>query len=65
MSQTYDVTAQIIAYESAELDDEQTIELFQHLLDTGMLWKLQGFYQRAAHGLLEAGLIAMPDRSVK
>lgn len=41
---TYDVVGQIIAYESCELDDEATIELFQHLLDTGMIWSLQGFY---------------------
>lgn len=60
---TYDVVGQIIAYESCELDDEATIELFQHLLDTGMIWSLQGFYQRALQGLLDAGLVVLKSQS--
>jgi hypothetical protein len=33
----YDVTDGIIAYESGELDEDGTIELFQHLVDTGLV----------------------------
>ena len=38
------ITELIIKYESEGLGEEETIELFQHLVDTGMAWSLQGFY---------------------
>jgi len=52
-----DLTGEIIAYESGALDEEGTLELFQHLVNTGLAWKLQGHYGRTAASLIEAGLI--------
>ena len=51
------LTERIVAYEQGELNEEQTIQLFQHLVDSGMVMKLQGHYGRFAAQLLEAGLI--------
>lgn len=44
-------------YESGELDDDEIDALFQTLLDTGVLWSLQGSYQLTAHNLLRLGRI--------
>lgn len=49
------LTDDIIAYESGELDEEGTTELFQHLIDTGLAWTLQGSYGRAAHAMIANG----------
>jgi hypothetical protein len=50
----------IMAYEGGELDEEQTIDLFQRLLNSGMVWQLQGSYGRQAQRLIDAGLIHYP-----
>ena len=50
----------IYAYEAGELDDEEIIELFQELLDSGYIHHLQGHYQRTAQGLIDEGLIVHP-----
>ncbi len=47
----------LIDYESGLLDEEQVVELFQELVDTGLAWQLQGFYGRTAKALIEAGLV--------
>jgi hypothetical protein len=45
----------IIAYESGELDDNDIIVGFQHLIDDGTVWTLQGSYGRQAQRLIDAG----------
>ena len=47
----------IIDYEVGELNEEETIELFQDLIDSGMAWSLQGHYGRTATAMIDAGLI--------
>lgn len=51
---------QIIAYEQGDLSDDDTLALFQDLVNSGLCWKLQGHYGRAAMQLLDAGLIHVP-----
>lgn len=48
----------IIAYESGELDRDETLAFFQELVDSGLAWRLQGHYGRTADQLLNRGLIS-------
>ena len=52
-----ELTQRITEYEKGELNEQQTIELFQELVDSGIVWDLQGHYGRLAYQLMEAGLI--------
>jgi hypothetical protein len=46
---------QIIAYEQGDLTGEESIELFQDLINSGLAYQLQGSYGRTANALIEAG----------
>jgi len=58
----YDVTDAIIPFEQGDLSKDGTIELFQHLVNTGLAWSLQGSYGRMAARLIETGIITPPKR---
>lgn len=47
----------MMAWESGELDGDETVALFQTLVDNGMAWSLQGSYGRAAAHLIETGQV--------
>lgn len=50
-------TAVGIAEGFVECDDEgQVIEAWQHLIDTGLAWTLQGCFGRQAEALIEQGI---------
>jgi hypothetical protein len=51
---------QLIAYEEGQITEDQEIELFQHLIETGTCWHLEGHYHRMGATLIEAGLIKAP-----
>jgi len=45
--------------------EEQQIEAWQYLLDTGLCWRLQGWYGRTAKDLLHRGLIEPTTETAK
>lgn len=52
---------QIIAFEDGELDEADTVDLFQGLIDSGQAWRLQGSYGRTARDLIQAGRCALGE----
>jgi hypothetical protein len=61
MTKTTDIVDRITAYEAGDLQGEETVELFQELIDSGLVWKVQGSYGRTAMDLIEAGLCTLGE----
>jgi hypothetical protein len=55
----YELACQIIVYENGEMEQAEIIELFQHLVDTKIVWQLQGSYGRTAAALIKEGLVTL------
>ena len=49
-------TAILIAEGVNEADESTRIEAWQHLIDTGLAWKLQGHFGRQAIRLIDSGI---------
>jgi len=43
-----------------EPTEERQIEAWQHLIDTGLAWSLQGWFGRRATELIEQGVCTAP-----
>lgn len=52
---TFDAMMIAEGVEDASIDKQ--LEAWQKLVDTGLVWKLQGWYGRTATQLIEQGLI--------
>jgi len=53
----YCVVDDMIDWENGDMSEENEIEFFQKLLDTGMAWTLQGMYGRRTVELLNEGYL--------
>jgi len=43
-------------FDGEEPTEEELNEAWQYLIDTGLCWKLQGWYGRCAQDLIDAGI---------
>jgi hypothetical protein len=46
----------ILTIESEDTTEYETIQAFQHLINSGVVWSLQGWYGRTAHHLIQSGV---------
>jgi hypothetical protein len=53
-----DLADRLFALEMGELDEEQTLQFFADLVDSGWAWHLEGLYGRMAASLIEGGFIS-------
>ena len=51
-----EITDKIIDYENGSMTDEEAIQFFQMIIDTGSVWELQGSYVRTAKDLIQGNL---------
>jgi len=59
---TFDLTGAIIDYEAGVMNWDEEVALFQHLINTGMAWSLQGSYGRHAAYLISTGDCTPPTQ---
>ena len=52
------ITEQLMKYEYNQLTVEEIIQLFQHLVNTGLAWQLQGSYGRTARAMIDSGIVS-------
>jgi hypothetical protein len=51
----------IIEFENGSLSRIKTIELFQIMVNTGQVWKLQGAYGKQAQAFIDQGLVTAKE----
>ena len=59
---TYTATGIAEGFIEADSED-QVIEAWQTLIDTGLAWQLQGWFGRQAHRLIEEGICLPAEQS--
>lgn len=55
------LTDKFIQFEEGEMSESEVVSFFQELVNTGLVWNLQGFYGRTAVHLIQEGLVTVPD----
>lgn len=57
MLQEKSIVTKITEFENGEMGDAEKLMFFQELVNTGIVWELQGTYARSAMELIKAGAI--------
>jgi hypothetical protein len=52
---------QIMAWEDGTMSPEDEVVFFQGMIDSAVVWQLQGCYGRRAVELIKAGLCTRPE----
>ena len=53
-----DLMSKLIKFEEGQMEEQETLDFFQDLINTGMAWRLQGYYGRMATHLIDQGLLS-------
>jgi len=58
----FPIAAEFDAYESGLMTEQEVAEFFQRLVDSGVVWQLQGHYQRQLRMLVQAEMVHLPPK---
>jgi hypothetical protein len=61
-TKSFDEVSFIMAYEGGTLANDEIVAGFQTLIDSGVVWQLQGSYGRMAQSLIDNGLCTRPAK---
>ena len=61
----FNLVDSIIDFESGQLNNQGVLNLFSHLIKTGKINSLQGFYGRTASVLIEGGYLDVNGKILK
>jgi len=53
-----DVVSKVMDYEAGEMEDTEIVKFFSEITKSGLVFQLQGSYQRALRSMIEAGYLA-------
>ena len=56
----YDASACVEGFDGLDHDEDTILSAWQYLVDTGLAWRLQGWYGRTANQLINDGYITAP-----
>lgn len=62
---SYTACAIVEDFDGESHTEEEILAAWQYLVDTGLAWKLQGWYGRTAVRLIEAGWITLNKEGAK
>lgn len=51
--------------EGEGVTEQEQIEAWQHLINTGLAWTLQGWFGRQAKALIEAGICIPAQKTIR
>ena len=52
----FEACSTIEGWDGKEVSEQEVIDAYQFLIDTGVIWQLQGWYGRNAARLIQEGL---------
>lgn len=60
MLSAYDCCAIVEGFDGEDHDEEEVLAAWQQLIDTGVAFQLQGWYERTANDLIRSGACWAP-----
>lgn len=61
---SYDACAIVEGFDGEQHSPKEVIGAWQYLIDTGLCWRLQGWYGKTAASLIDEGICKRPQKDL-